>query len=113
MEKEKKSMSKKSERSMKSKGSSLKGKLPKHKLDVKNDEGLNSNIHLVSKFVFNKNDKNLSLERKMKISQNYPSQKIGLKLNPQKYQKKNPNLWDKQVNEINQILSNFEHVSLM
>ena len=68
MVKEKKSMSKKSERSMKSKGSSLKGKLAKHKLDVKNDEGLNSNIHLVSKFVFIKNDKNWSKERKMKIS---------------------------------------------
>ena len=64
MEKKKKSISKKSERSMKPKGSSLKGKLPKHKLDIKNDEGLNSNIHLVSKFVFNKNDKNLSKERK-------------------------------------------------
>lgn len=46
----------------------------------------------------------------MKISRNYPNNIMNIKLHKQN-NKKDKNLWDKEVDEINKILQNFEHVS--
>ena len=51
----------------------------------------------------------MSLERKMKISQNFGH----TKLNKKKGENTTVNLWEKEVQEINKILKNFENLSLM
>lgn len=48
----------------------------------------------------------------MKISQNYPNSKAKIFTDGKKG-KKDPDLWKKEVEEINKILQNFEHVSIV